>query len=124
MKGKDETIEDIRNKFNQIQPFLNERAIRIWCATEAKALGRGGKAMVCNATGISWPTVAKGMKELAAEPVQVTPGRIRRPGGGRKKITKKDTTLLQDLEALIDPSTREDPEIALRWSSKSTIKLA
>jgi hypothetical protein len=124
MKCKDEIIEDIRNKFNQIQPFLNERAIRIWCATEAKALGRGGKSIVCNATGISWPTVAKGMKELVAEPVPVTPGNIRRPGGGRKKITQKDTSLLQDLDALIDPSTRGDPETALRWSSKSTIKLA
>jgi len=124
MKNKNDIIEDIRNRFNQIQPFLNERAVRMWCATEAKALGYGGKAIVCNATGMSWPTIAKGIKELEIEPVPADIDSIRRPGGGRKKITEKDTTLLQDLDNLIDPGTRGDPETTLRWSSKSTIKLA
>lgn len=93
-------------------------------ATEAKVLGRGGKAAVCHATGISWPTITKGCKELDSESLSSMPGRIRRSGGGRKKIVQKDQTLLQDLDALIDPETRGDPETTLRWSSKSTIKLA
>lgn len=124
MKCGTAIIEEIRIKFNQIQPFLNEHALRIWCATEAKALGRGGKAAVCSATGISWPTIIKGCKELESGSLSSMPGRIRRSGGGRKKITQKDQTLLQDLDALIDPETRGDPERTLRWSSKSTIKLA
>lgn len=119
-----DSIEEIRIKFRQIQPFLSERATRMWCATEAKALGRGGKAIVHRATGVSWPTISKGCKELESESSLDAVERIRRPGGGRKKITQKDPTLLADLDALIDPATRGDPETTLRWSSKSTIKLS
>jgi hypothetical protein len=94
----------------------------VWCAAEAKSIGRGGKALVHKATGVSWPTIIRGLSDLE-NPID-DGKRIRRKGGGRKKITDKDPTLLEDLDKLIDPVTRGDPESALRWTSKSTIKLA
>jgi len=125
MTNKASQINILREKFTALKPFLNERSIRIWCATEAKAIGVGGKAMIHEATGVSWPTIKKGLREL--EMPQTDAGitsRVRREGGGRKKVTDKDKTLLDDLDQLIDPSTRGDPETPLRWTSKSTIKLA
>jgi len=125
MKNKTSQVNILREKFAAIKPLLNERSIRIWCATEAKAIGSGGKAMIHKATGVSWPTITKGLKELEMPQENlVTLSRIRRKGGGRKKITDKDPTLLNDLDQLIDPTTRGDPETSLRWSSKSTFKLA
>jgi len=123
MTKKTSEINILHEKFTALQPFLNERSIRIWCAIEAKAIGSGGKAMIHKATGVSWPTITKGSKELEMPQVSIV-NRIRKKGGGRKKITNKDKTLLDDLDQLIDPSTRGDPETPLRWSSKSTIKLA
>lgn len=125
MSEENSKINILREKFLALKPFLNERSIRIWYATEAKAIGRGGKTMVHKATGVSWPTITKAMKELKMSPLDKESSyRIRKKGGGRKKIIEKDTTLLDDLDKLIDPSTRGDPEKPLRWSSKSTIKLA
>lgn len=123
MKKKDADIAILREKFVALQPLLTERSIRIWCATEAKAIGTGGKAMVHKATGVSWPTITKGLRELEASHTGVVSG-IRSKGGGRKKIIEKDTTLLASLDKLIEPSTRGDPETSLRWTSKSTVKLA
>jgi Rhodopirellula transposase DDE domain len=125
MKNKNSQINILREKFAAIKPLLNERSIRIWCATEAKAIGRGGKAMIHKATGVSWPTITKGLNELKMPQENLAMfSRIRKKGGGRKKITDKDKTLLNDLDQLIDPNTRGDPETSLRWSSKSTLKLA
>ena len=122
-KKQAETI--LREKFIALQPFLTERSTRMWCAVEAKAIGAGGKAMVHKATGVSWPTIERGLRELVMSQADVnTVLRIRKKGGGRKKITDKDKTLLNDLDQLIEPSTRGDPETPLRWSSKSSIKLA
>lgn len=117
------TISILKEKFKHLKPLLNERSIRIWAATEAKSIGRGGNAIVREATELSWPTIQKGLEELEA-PYELEANRIRRKGGGRKKITDKDKTLLDDLDQLIDPATRGDPETLLRWTSKSTIKLA
>jgi hypothetical protein len=125
MTDKTSQIDILREKFAALKPFLNERSIRMWCATEAKAIGAGGKAMIHKATGVSWPTITKGLRELEmSQASKCTPTRVRSKGGGRKKITDKDKTLLNDLDQLIDPSTRGDPETPLRWSSKSTTKLA
>jgi len=125
MKNKDTQINILRKKFTAIKPLLNERSIRIWCATEAKAIGSGGKAMIHKATGLSWPTITKGINELEQPQAHlIPPCRIRKKGGGRKTITEKAPTLLNDLDQLIAPSTRGDPETPLRWTSKSTIKLA
>ncbi|NGX43404.1 MAG: hypothetical protein K940chlam7_01701 [Chlamydiae bacterium] len=64
MINKISQINILREKFTALQPLLNERSIRIWCATEAKAIGAGGKAMIHKATGVSWPTITKGLREL------------------------------------------------------------
>jgi len=101
---------------------LNERALRAWCAAEAKALGHGGVTAVHKATGVSRPKITNGIKELDSKEV-VEVSQVRRKGGGRKKITANDDSLLSDLDKLIDPVTLGDPESLLRWSSKSIAKL-
>ncbi len=107
----------------KLLPVMTERSIRIWAATEAKALGRGGVSAVSRATGINRNTIAKGLKELES-PETLAPDRIRRAGGGRKRTSVIDPTLMRDLERLIDPQTRGDPESPLRWTCKSVRKLA
>jgi len=102
---------------------LNERQRRLWAASEARACGRGGIAAVARATGISEDTVGRGIKELVAG-VRLEPGQVRRRGAGRRALTVSDPSLLGDLERLVDPDTRGDPESPLRWSSKSLGKLA
>jgi Rhodopirellula transposase DDE domain len=121
-------VELIRQKYEALKPFLDERVRRLWAGTEARGLGRGGIAAVAAATGLSRDTIRGGMqpaqggegKALAA----LAGARLRRVGGGRKRLVDKDVTLLRDLEALVDPVTRGDPQSPLRWTSKSTRKLA
>jgi hypothetical protein len=118
----------LREKYEQLGPLLNERQRRLWAASEALALGRGGIARVTDATGLSRPTVRAGLRELRlrqGQPEKVLAAeRVRRPGGGRRALTATDPTLLRDLERLIDPVTRGDPCSPLRWTCKSTAKLA
>ncbi len=95
----------------------------MWAATEARALGRGGMALVARATGISTSTIARGLRELRAR-VRLPPGRVRRPGGGRKRTIDKDPTLRRDLEGLVEPTTSGAPDSPLRWTAKSTRLLA
>jgi hypothetical protein len=122
MKEAATKIETIKAKYKHLAPFLNERANRMWCATEALALGHGGVTLVHKATGVTRKTIHKGLKELALEkPIEAD--RIRRKGGGRKKSIEKDPSLLQDLTEIVEPVTRGDPENPLCWSSKSTLKL-
>jgi len=102
---------------------LNERQRRLWAASEARAAGRGGIAVTARATGMSVPTIRKGIAELRAGE-RLEPGRVRRPGGGRKRLTEVDATLLEDLERLVDADSRGDPESLLRWTSKSVRHLA
>ena len=113
----------IAERFEGLGPELNERQRRIWAATEARSLGRGGIAAVARATGISEDTVGRGIKELRAG-VRLEPGQVRRRGAGRPALTVSDPTLLGDLERLVDPDTRGDPCSPLRWTSKSLVKLA
>ena len=121
-----ELIESIRRKFEALRPFLNERARRVWAATEATALGRGGVVLVARATGLARSTLYEGLRDLRELPAATptAPRRLRRPGGGDKPLTLKDPTLLAALEALVDPLARGDPESPLRWTTKSTRKLA
>jgi hypothetical protein len=114
-------LEPIRERFSAVAPFLDERTRRLVAAAEAFAAGYGGIAAVATATGIAPSTIGRGMKELACE--DPSP-RIRRPGAGRKTTISKDPTLLQDLERLVEPSTRGDPESPLRWTCKSVRRLA
>ena len=105
-----------------IRPHLDERAWRLLLGAEAKVLGRGGIKLVAAAVGAHPDTVAQGVRELDyPEPI---PGRIRRPGAGRPAAAASDPTLWEALDALVDPVTRGDPMSALRWTSKSTAKLA
>src|SRR5438128_2210788 len=95
----------------------------MWAATEAPALGHGGIGLVERATGISRATSQRGLCELEA-PTSLARGRNCRPGGGRKPATALDSTLLRDLDALVEPTAPGDPDSPLRWSSKSVRTLA
>ena len=117
-----EVVEWIQAKFLSLEPDLNERSRRMWAAVEAASLGRGGISAVAAATGLSRTTIRAGMRELR-EP-RAASGRIRRPGGGRKKLSQKCPGLLSKLEALVEPATRGDPQSPLRWTCKSTRRLA
>ncbi len=113
----------IGDKYRLLAGGLDERAIRRWAAAEALSLGRGGTAAVARATGIAESTIRRGRRELGSEEVP-EPGRVRRPGAGRKPLTETDPTLLGDLERLVDDTSRGDPEAPLRWTAKSLRNLA
>jgi hypothetical protein len=122
----DDRIREIRVRYEALAPVMDERATRLWVAAEAKSLGRGGIAAVTTATSIRGKRIAIGMRELAQMELtqRAESHRIRRPGAGRKQLTDTDPTLLGDLESLVDPVTRGDPESPLRWTTKSVRKLA
>lgn len=115
--------EAIRHRFEALAPYLDERIRRLLAATEAQVLGFGGISLVARSTGISRETIRRGIEELNAPPGSHLGG-IRRPGGGRKKTVDIDPSLREDLEKLISPSERGDPESPLRWTSKSVRHLA
>ena len=116
----------IGERLNLIAWSLDERLRRIICAAEAKVLGYGGVTTVSQATGVSRRAIHAGLKELAERPPEEESSdrRIRRPGGGRKRVTDLDPTLMSALESLVEPVTRGDPESPLRWTTKSLRRLA
>ena len=117
-------LAGIRFRFTALAAILDERSRRLLVAAESAAIGRGGIAAVSTATGVSRPVIRKGMAELK-QAVSAPPlGRVRRPGGGRKKAIERDPKLQQDLERLVEPVTPGDPESPLRWTCKSVRKLA
>ena len=111
----------IVEKYAAVEGFLDERGRRIWAATESRAIGYGGDALVSDATGLSRPTIRAGRRELESGGVER--GRIRRPGAGRPRIEQSQPGIKQALERLVDPLTRGDPESPLRWTCKSRAKL-
>ena len=113
----------IGKRFAVVSPQLDERARRLLAATEARAVGYGGIAAVSQATGVAPSTIGRGLQDLAAE-APLAPGRVRRPGGGRKPLTDHDPTLRADLLTLVEPDARGDPMSALRWTCKSLRRLA
>jgi hypothetical protein len=117
------TALGLRTKLLSVWPLLDERSRRLLAATEARALGHGGVSEVSRACGLSRKAIAKGIEEIESGVVPL-PGRIRRPGSGRKAITTHDPCLVEALEQLVDPETRGDPESPLRWTCKSTRTLA
>ena len=127
-KGMDTepTIAIIREKYQALRSILNERQKRLWAAVEAKVLGHGGQTVVEKATGLSRRTLYAGLQELRDGAVQPTleSNRSRHHGGGRQRLAVKDTRLLSDLDALVEPMSRGDPETPLRWTCKSTRHLA
>ena len=116
-------INQVKQRFASLEPFLDERLRRLYAAAEAKALGYGGVSAVARATGVSRRAIGNGLKELD-DPLANSVKHIRKPGGGRKRTVATDATLLHDLEQLVDPVSRGDPESPLRWTCKSVRKLA
>src|SRR5947207_9271623 len=122
-------VEPIRERFLTVAPFLDERGRRLVAAAEAFAAGYGGIAAVAMATGMAPSTIGRGLKELAQDEPSA---RVRRPGGGAQAgdlqepaLAKAgDPTLLADLEALVEPTTRGDPGSPLRWTCRSVRRLA
>jgi len=120
------TSEDLAQLFKCLRPLLGERESRLVGAGVAQMLGHGGISAVARAAGAGRGTITRGLLELGKGAVE-TPlpqGRQRRSGGGRKRLTEQDPTLLHDLEALVEPTTRGDPQSGLRWTCKSLRKLA
>ncbi len=106
-----------------MEPHLDERARRLFVASEAKSAGYGGIVTVARATGMARSTIGRGLKDLAV-PEALEPGRVRRPGGGRKSLISASPQLLADLNALVDPDARGDPMSPLRWTAKSLRRFA
>ncbi len=123
---KSDIVAILREKYAALKPVMDERTRRIWAATEAKTIGRGGQTAVARATGMSRRTIASGLREVqqAAQGMPSTSRRLRRPGGGRKPLTVHDATLVDALRALVEPTSRGDPEAPLRWTCKSVRQLA
>lgn len=116
----------VQQKYDVLSYCMNERLKRHWAACEALALGRGGISVVAQATGMSRNTIRKGIREVQNEfPVLSDEiERVRRPGGGRPRLSRTDPSLVDALEKLVDPATRGDPMCPLLWTSKSTRNLA
>jgi transposase len=123
MLGLVAEVENIQTRFKKLAPFLDERMRRLVAASESLMVGFGGTPVVSRQTGVSRRASIQGIKELDEKP-EVQTGRVRGTGGGRKKTVDTDLTLKSDLEHLVEPVTRGDPESRLRWTSKSVRKLA
>ena len=120
-------LRQIKLRYRSLEPVMDERLRRQWAATEAQAYGRGGLSAVSNATGMSRNTIRKGLVELAARkrnPRAPVDARLRKEGGGRKRLTETDPGLMSALEQLVEPTSRGDPMSPLRWTCKSTVNLA
>jgi hypothetical protein len=126
--GKSEKIEVIRHKYELLRPLMTERMRRQWAACEAMSFPRGGFTLVAQATGLSRTTLWAGKRELqqhVCPPLEdLQPERVRRPGGGRHLAETDDLTLLSDLQALLESTTRGDPQSPLLWTCQSTRNLA
>ena len=122
MKRNLELEATIVEKYAAVEAYLDEHGRCVWAATESRAIGYGGDALVSDATGLSHPTIRKGRGELESGGAEH--GRIRRPGAGRPDIKQSQPGIKQALEKLVDPVTRGDPESPLRWTCKSRAKLA
>lgn len=122
MQNRDHEFAVVEKKYNAISHCLNERGRRLWAAAEAASYGRGGIVLVSQATGMSNKTIHKGLKELQNQ--SFPKDRLRKVGGGRKKIEQKSKEILPVLDSLVDPTSRGDPESHLKWTSKSVRKLS
>jgi len=119
-----EIQERLKQKFTTLFCYLDERQRRIAAAVEARSLGHGGITAVALATGMSRPSIHKGLGELELRKPGVPLGRLRKAGAGRKPLTERDPQLLEALDRLVDPDSRGDPMSPLRWTCKSTRQLA
>jgi hypothetical protein len=122
--GTEEIIETLRKKFERVSGVLDERGRRVWAAAEAEALGFGGQSLVARATGVARTTLYREQVRQASDQSALPGRRLRKVGGGRKRLTEQEPALLAALEALVEPTTRGDPENPLRWTCLSTRQLA
>jgi len=126
--NQEATLEAVRHKYALLQPLMTERMRRQWAASEALALQRGGVTLVAQATGLSRTTIQTGMYELKHPPASnadpIPADRSRHAGAGRPLLKEIDTTLMKDLEELVNSTTRGDPQSPLHWTCKSTRHLA
>ncbi|PWB79255.1 MAG: ISAzo13 family transposase, partial [Methylocystaceae bacterium] len=113
----------IRTRFEALSPVLDERSLRRFAAAEAQAAGRGGISAVSRITGIARSTIGRGLAELRVK-APCEGSRVRRPGGGRKRLIETDPTLRDDLGSLVEPDARGDPRSPLLWTCKSLRKLS
>ncbi len=116
-------LAGVKQRYAALSPHLDERKRRLMVASETVALGPRSLAAVSRATGLARTTIARGVKELH-QPDEMAEERVRRLGAGRKRAVDKDPTLRGDLERLVEPGSRGDPESPLRWTCKSTRTLA
>jgi len=114
----------IRQRYQVLAGVVDERVRRLMVAAESLAIGRGGQVAVAHATGVSRTTIQQGIREVQQPELQAGKGRIRRSGGGRKAMVVIDPTLRDDLDRLVEPTSRGDPESPLRWTCKSVRRLA
>lgn len=117
------TDVEIKRKFERLAPMLDERTLRLFAAAEADAIGYGGVSRLCRITGLARSTIVRGQQEMS-RPSEVSSGRVRRSGAGRKRTCDSDATLVSDLESLVEPLSRGDPMSPLRWTCKSIRTLA
>ncbi len=122
MKISSKVQKELEQKWAIISPFLDERSKRLWVGMEAQRIGWGGLTVLEKATGMTRKTISKGIKEIEAGVSKQE--RLRQAGGGRKSKKVEYPDLVEQLEILIAPHTKGDPMHPLRWSSKSTYKLA
>ena len=121
------TIDETQTvaRYEILRPFMDEKLRRLWAATEAMKSGRGAIAVLCRATGMSRNTIKAGIKELSSPAEQQHDlDRVRKPGAGRKTLSEKNPQLIEALNKLMEPYTIGDPMRPLRWTCKSTQKLA
>jgi hypothetical protein len=114
--------EAIRQRWEADGSKRDERGRRLFAASEVRAAGRGGLATVSSVTGLARSTIERGLKDLNAPPL--AQGHVRREGGGPRRLSERDPTLLDDLRRLVEPVTLGDPVRPLLWVSKSLDKLA
>lgn len=125
-----DVLEAVRAKYEIIEPELDERSRRLWAATEARIIGHGGIRAISKATGIAESTIRAGLREINARSEKTTSDssnksrRVRKKGGGRKSLADTDSILLELLDSLVEPISRGDPASPLRWTCKSTRRLA
>ena len=129
-KVRAEKQQGIRQKYDLLKGHLKERGRRLWAASEALSFGAGGIRAVSEALEMSPKTVIQGRRELQGESPderggrEVTRGRQRRPGGGRKAAVEQQPGVLEAIEAIVNPATRGDPMQPLKWTSKSLRKIS
>jgi transposase len=123
MKNTLRKQEIIEHKYQALNDCLTEKGKRLWAAAEALSYGHGGVRLVSQATHLARSTIHRGVKEIQSEAIQKIKG-IRKSGGGRKKASAKQEKLISALDALVEPTSRGDPESPLRWICKSTRNLA